>query len=485
MDNVYIGWNSKDFYPESSVLNEILLYAHQNRIPEIHNSTTTELETELANLQDVPNLQELQNLTVPLNIDKRCNLCSIVNLCIRHDTEKIWLYDYSLLCYKANVAPRTPLSVLIITTEFINLIKKNFKKIIFDSIFFDEIVTIFDFHIHFFINRCFSNSHEDLMLNENITLNHMSVMKSMLMKESTLPNIKLKKYLFKKSKINTNKKSGIEILEKQNIYTSTRFTYFIFYMWSGTNVFTHIPMTNLAIKKHQRLEKIYSHKSIEKTFGPILLSSIPVSITKNNTTTVCLLCELMASSKQDFDLLQYIYKRIVNYCQNNLKMIDRVQFTLAEILEKAQVSKYLKPCSDYSDIVSQPSFSFKNSEYILDTHSYLILKQVGTTGLYKHLFCDPLCLANIKTINPNILFTTTESMILTDFKLTICYRNEYLTTVEKSTWLAIQIFKAFQLTKQTSKNKTLFNDFLKEFTQILITKEFNIVDPLFTIEYYV
>ena len=471
----------------SELFNEILLYAHLDSSgidSDDLNTNPNTLENEINSVEKTLNIEELKKITTALNIDNRCNICSIINICLRHETDKMWIYDYALLCYKCNAAPRTPLAVVIIATEFMQLIQKHFLNINFDGLFLNNILSILDFHVHFFINRCFSNTNDDLLHNENITLYHMAILKSLLLEDESIPNIRIKKFKLKGKP--TKKQHGNAILEKQTLPLNTHFTHLIFYMWAGTNIFDRISLTDLAIKKRQILKAIYSTKNeLNCSAGPILLSQIPISITKNATSSVCLLCELMTSSQKNFDLLQFIYTSVINYCQNNLKMIDRIQFVLANLLDLARIYTNVKTTSDCSKIVLANEQEFSNSDFVIDCHSFLILKQVGPVGLYKHFFCDPLCIANIKTIKPHILFYTTESCILQEFKVAICYQNEYLNSVEKHVWLAIHFFKAFQVSKLNHKNKTLISDFLKDFTQLLADQNFEIVDPTFTIHYYV
>lgn len=484
----YTGWDSGRVTGKSDVVNEVLLYAHQRERTADQgppDSSLGTIEKELSQVQEADDLEEIRTLTVPLNIDKRCNVCSIINICIKHDADKTWILDYALLCYKCNAAPKTPLSLLIVTSEFLFLVKDKFRDINFDNIFVDNIVTVFDFQIHFFVNRCFSNADEDFLLNENITLNYMTVVKSILMRQDVVPHIRLKRALFKKLAPKKSSSVATELLANQSIETNARFTSLLFYMWAGTNVLSKIPLINLTLIKHNYIKQIFSRKTIETSAGPILLAQIPLSVTKNDTTTVCLLCELMAASSQDFGLLQFIRDRIVTYCYNNVKLIDRTQFVLAEILEQSGLHAKIRKTTDYSTIVTTSKECYTHTEYKLDVHSYLILRQVGATGLYKHFFCDPLCRANARTTQPKILFNTTDPHILADFKIAICYRNEYLSAVDKSVWLAIEIFKAFQTTRQSFKNKTQVNEFLKEFNLILDKNDFDLVDPLFTIDYYV
>lgn len=450
------------------------------KLVEKHNEETQTLESELNALENY-NSEELQTMVAALHIDKRCNICSIVNLCLKHDTDKLWLTDYSLLCYKCNSAPRTTISLLIIASEFLMITQNRFATIKFDNVFADKILTIFDFHSHFYINKCFSTNDEFSLIDESITLNHMNAVKSILLREEIIPNIKLKKSFFKPpSKKPTT--TGTEVLEMQTVETHCRFIQLIFYMWSGTPVFCHVPMTNLAIHKTNRLRKIGNERTLDKNQGPILLSTVPISLIKNDTNTVCLACEMMCCSLQDYTLLKNMYDSIINYCKNNVKMIDRTNYMLSELLQRTQIAKKVKKCTDYSHYIKM-STSTDNIE--LDELSYLILKQIGPIGLYKHFFCDPQCIANFKTTKPDILFYTTAPNNLQDFKVTICHRNEYLNNINKSLWMAIQLFKGLQVSKPNFKNKTQIQEFLRFFIILLDANNFQVLDPSFTITNYV
>nr|DBA07342.1 TPA_asm: M53 uoORF [Murid betaherpesvirus 1]DBA07796.1 TPA_asm: M53 uoORF [Murid betaherpesvirus 1] len=47
------------------------------------------------------------------------------------------------------------------------------------------------------------------------------------------------------------------------------------------------------------------------------------------------------------------------------------------------------------------------------------------------------------------------------------------------------MFKAFQIIKRNFKTKTQLSDFLRDFSQVLESHDFSLVDPSFTVEKYV
>lgn len=538
--STYRAWNPTLVTPESQIVNELLLHAHPTKKPlaevttealpppsvascstDSGRDTVTEencdLDTELQRIGE-ENSAEIREMCVALEIDTRCNLCAIVSICLRRDAHQKWLLDYSLLCQKSSAAPRTAMATLITATEFLYLLQLHFKDIQFDNIFRERIVTIFDFHTHFFINRCYAHRDEHPLIAENITLAHMAVMRALLTEEDSVPYTKSRRLQYKLPKKSTKEKKtastkattraaaiaavtamdeeeeGIHSMDRFRRTTNGTFAMTLFYIWSGTNVMFNTSLTDLAIKKTNTLKKLRTRQSeIEPCYGPVYLSPVPVFRLRNATTTVCLLCELMTCSEQNNLFLRKLYERITNYSQNNLKMIDRTQLVLAEImpqtrhlnlptdLKNKDMSSYL---TNAETLVRATSPGTKDP-FELDAFTYLILRQVGVVGVYKHFFADPLCAANIRATDTSVLFFDVPNEYLNEVKLAICSTNTYPSSVERDFWLYAILFKAFQLIQKNYKTKTQMNDFLRDFCQVIETHQFPLVDPHFTINKYV
>lgn len=452
-----------------------------------------DIERELAAQQQQQiNDEELREMCVPLEIDNRCNLCAIASICLQRDRNKEWLLDYSLLCYKCNSAPRTPMSTLVVAIEFIELMGIHFPAIDRKNLFSQNILTVFDFHMHFFINRCFTKQSDNLVASENITLQHVAVVKSVLLGDEMVPYSKHQRISSKKIVKNDNKDIKEETpFQKYTAITDHRFDEVMFFIWSGTNVFCGITISNLAIQKHNAvLSTTRRFQEVQFCVGPVYLSPTPIFVAKNQTTTVCLLCELMACSYDNNIILRKIKDQIVGYCHNNLKLIDRIQLTLVDVM-----SGFKPPAG--AECKSRDISSYVTREYLskharnapenatLNLATYFVLRQVGIVGLYKHFFCDPQCAANIRCTDPNILFGVIDTRHIRETKLSICCDNNYISHVDRKTWLYIQTFKAFQVTKRNYRAKTQLSDFLREFRQVLEAGDIHLVDPCFVVDKYV
>nr|WEG69748.1 DNA packaging protein UL32 [Mastomys natalensis cytomegalovirus 3]WEG69888.1 DNA packaging protein UL32 [Mastomys natalensis cytomegalovirus 3]WEG70028.1 DNA packaging protein UL32 [Mastomys natalensis cytomegalovirus 3]WEG70168.1 DNA packaging protein UL32 [Mastomys natalensis cytomegalovirus 3]WEG70308.1 DNA packaging protein UL32 [Mastomys natalensis cytomegalovirus 3] len=511
---MYRAWNTAITTIDSSLVNELILHAHPPKIPQemteplMSTSTTSsddsgretvdetcDIDAELAKIGD-ETASEIRELCLPLEIDSRCNLCAIVSICLRRDPEQKWLLDYCYLCRKCAAAPRTSLATLIVATEFLHLMNVHFKDIVFTNIFKERIITIFDFHAHFFINRCFTQRDEHPIIGENITLAHMAVTRALLSDDDAVPYTKKRRIQYKLPKTSKQiEDDGIRALDKYKRLSNGTFTHVLFYLWAGTNIMFNTTLTDLAIKKSKILKTLKSRQSeFELSTGPVYLSPIPTFKLRNSTTTVCLLCELMACSYKDNIFLTNLKEKIMNYSHNNLKIIDRTQLALADVLSHGKNSEFpqqLKNKDVSSYITTLPNIlvtSTKPGEtetFELNTLTYLILRQVGVIGVYKHLFADPLCAANIRSTDPEILFFDVPNEYLNELKLAICSTNAYPSRVERDFWLYAHMFKAFQTIKRNFKTKTQLADFLKDFTQVLEGHRFALVDPGFIVDKYV
>ncbi|AEV80913.1 DNA packaging protein UL32 [Saimiriine betaherpesvirus 4] len=515
MHRMYFGWSAEHNSPHSPLINELLLQAHPRKLPStpsdqsVTNSThgnserenetqstgipdligtACDLDAELAQFELV-DAERLKKLCTPLDIDTRCNLCAIISICLKRDHDQTWLLNYSLLCFKCNYAPRTSLSVMIVMSEFLQLLNHHFPDIQFGQLFRQNVLTVFDFHLHFFINRCFEKQNGDAMENENVTLSHLAVVKSLVLGEETVPYSKQRRFSHHKQKIvikiPEEAKETLDTFLQHSTPGPDRFTHLLCYMWAGTQVMPNTPLSSLTEAKHQQLDSLNDadEPEYEKTTGPIYLSPIPVLQWKNQTNTVCLLCELMSCSHYDNVLLKSLHHRITSYCQNNVKMMDRTQLVLAEVLRECAFA----PPESHEDLSqhAMQSDSAPSLELTPDLLFCTILKQAGVTGIYKHFFCDPQCAGNMRIVNENVLFARIHPNHFQEVKLSICHDNNYISRLPRRVWLYIHIFKAFQIVKRNFKAKTQLSDFLREFTQILEACEIKLVDPSFVVDKYV
>ncbi|AEV80758.1 DNA packaging protein UL32 [Aotine betaherpesvirus 1] len=516
MHRAYAGWSAECNSPHTALLNELLLQAHPRQVPgppnepgvtnsthgasdretngtqstDFHDAMATacDLDAELARVEAV-DTERLKKLCTPLEIDTRCNLCAIISICLKRDHDQAWLLNYSLLCFKCNYAPRTAISTLIVMSEFLQLLNGHFPDIQFGQLFRQNVLTVFDFHLHFFINRCFEKQDGDAMENENVTMSHLAVVKSLVLADDAVPYTKQRRFSHHKQKIVVKipeeAKETVGAFLQHSTPGPDRFAHLLYYMWAGTQVMPGVPLLEMTQTKHQNLDSLSDPEDpeYEKASGPMYLSPVPVFQWKNQTCTVCLLCELMGCSYYDNVLLKTLHHRITSYCQNNVKMVDRIQLVLAELLREGT---FAAPAGheDLSRLVATceaPQAAEATPDLVFCT----ILRQVGVIGIYKHFFCDPQCAGNIRIVNESVLFARIHPNHFPEVKLAICHDNNYISKVPRRVWLYIYYFKAFQIVKRSYKAKTQLSDFLREFTHILEACEIKLVDPSFVVDKYV
>uniref|UniRef100_A0AAU7E070 DNA packaging protein UL32 n=1 Tax=Hipposideros bat herpesvirus TaxID=3141919 RepID=A0AAU7E070_9VIRU len=507
-DKHYTAWSPELVRVGTRVLNELLVHSHPLKIPDVPSETDLsgnangllrdtsdeaphgeDLEAEIDASQQYE-LQDLKELCTPLEIDNRCNLCAISSICLRRDVNKKWLLDYSLLCFKCNSAPRTPMSTLIVAVEFLQLMKLHFPDIHMRNIFSDKILTVFDFHMHFFINRCFAKQSDNPITSENITLQHVAVVRSIIMGTDCVPYNKKYRMSLKKHAHPTSANVDDSPFSKHGSISKQRFDDLMFYIWSGTNVFCGTVLSDLAIEKNNAMSSVARrYHDIERCMGPVYLAPTPAFAMKNQTTTICLICELMACSYENNVVLNNVKQQILGYCHNNLKLIDRIQLTLADVMGRfTPPSDTRSKSSDLSSHVSREALDrcgHAPEKATMNNPIYFVFRQVGVTGLYKHFFCDPQCAANMRCTDPKVLFRVPDQRHVREIKLHICCDNNYISPVDRDMWLYIQLFKAFQLTKRNYRAKTQLSDFIREFKHLLEARNIDVIDPSFVVDKYV
>lgn len=392
---------------------------------------------------DVMDLIDFDDAIKPLTIDRSCPLCAIVNECIRADNHIDWLLDYSLLCFKSCHAPRTAITTVILGTEFLSLASEFLKKSMI-PLLSDGTVSPLDIQVHFYINRCFSKLSGDALENENTTIWHFEVLRNMILERNEVP--------YKKNMVSlvfTRQdcpEPGFQIREH------TSFLEVFFYMWLYTPVYDcqgiDIPEDVWAKK-----QIFLSDKTVASELGPVLLAPHPVMSQKNQTLSICVLCELSVSCIRAAEFISVIKQKIDDYCQNNLKIIDKIRYIIDDAITASSEDTWKR-----------------------------ILRQVDILIWYKHLYCDILCILNQNTLNTKVVFGVPR---VNDVKIEICHKNEYLTPYNKNTWLLAQLYKAFQVAPASFKRKTQLNDFVREAKTILRKLDINLVDLHHTIEQYV
>nr|QOE74818.1 DNA packaging protein [Elephant endotheliotropic herpesvirus 1A]QOE74934.1 DNA packaging protein [Elephant endotheliotropic herpesvirus 1A]WES72395.1 DNA packaging protein [Elephantid betaherpesvirus 1]WNZ34531.1 DNA packaging protein [Elephant endotheliotropic herpesvirus 1A] len=443
----FIGFDSTTLRLDDAILNTILSYAHLD---------VEDTDTEQPALVFEAGFQISTAIRISklVTIDRPCPICTLVHKCVSMSDHVDWLLDYCLLCYKSCYAPRTALSNVVLGVEFFRLVETRLGSVTTD-LFQSEQVTTLDIYIHFHVNRCFAQLN-NVCANENTTIAHLQVLRCVLTESKDVP--------FKKNSISLSKQDP-KCNKQYNtkINKEVNFLPLVLYMWGQTSIlqiFDDCPPEYVEVMEAKE-QLLWSNEEDQKNrvVGPILLAPHPTLAHKNNTTSICLICELLAVSHDTCVFLTELKSKIDNYCQNNLKLVDKIFFVLDE-LERNEDDTVIDPCI------------------------MMILKHVGAIGLYKHFYCDVMCACNINTVNPDVLFGCPIGDPY-EMKLEICHANEYLTLYNKETWLVVQLYKAFQTAEDTYKRKTQIRDFIRETRNILSVITCNLIDISFTLDQYV
>ncbi|UEH20503.1 DNA packaging protein [Elephant endotheliotropic herpesvirus 2] len=442
----FTGFDSTTLRLDDPILNTILSYAHL----EVEETDTEQPALVFESGYQISTAVRVSKL---VTIDRPCPICTLVHKCVSTSDHIEWLLNYCLLCYKSCYAPRTALANLVLGVEFFHLVETRLGPVTADMFQSDQ-VTALDIYIHFHVNRCFAQLN-DVCANENITIAHLQVLRCVLAEAKDVP-FKKNSISFTKHEAKCNKQYNTRVNKDVN------FLPLVLYMWGQTSILQAVDdcpseYVNIMQAKEQLL---WSNEDDQKnrTVGPVLLAPHPVLAHKNNTTSICILCELLATSHDICTFLTELKNRIDTYCQNNLKLVDKIFFVL-EDLER-------------------------NNEVQIDPCIMMILKHVGPIGLYKHFYCDIMCACNINTINPDILFGIPSGDPY-EMKLDICHANEYFTLYNKELWLIVQFYKAFQTAEETYKRKTQIRDFIRETKNTLSVITSNLIDVAFTLDQYV
>lgn len=161
---------------------------------------------------------------------------------------------------------------------------------------------------------------------------------------------------------------------------------------------------------------------------------------QNGTSSICLLCECLASHWEASKALRSLKKEIISCIENNVKLTDRIAF-----------------------LITDPT----SLNYVTDPLLRNTIRGCTPQEIHKHLFCDPLCAINSVASCSEILFRvpnpegfqSLKSSLAVGFNLT----HNGLLDCEALNTLVI-IFKTIQICKV---GKTTFLEVVKELNSLL------------------
>ncbi|ACT88326.1 DNA packaging protein UL32 [Felid alphaherpesvirus 1] len=163
-------------------------------------------------------------------------------------------------------------------------------------------------------------------------------------------------------------------------------------------------------------------------FGPILLTTLKHAQVRGRTVSECILCNLLII--RDYWVALRRFKReVVTYSANNAGLFD----CIPPILEAWK-----------DEVTSGEAYSFSGDGGRFIT----LLSAVGTEAIYKHFFCDPMCIISELQTNPRVLFdhpTSSEKEDLELYKAQLASDNRFEGRVCVGLLTLAYTFKTYQV----------------------------------------
>lgn len=340
-----------------------------------------------------------------LNVVSGCKICQTLHLLSNTEQPELAFYaDYACLCYYALHAPKSWTSNLMVLADFLEILNIHFSK---PSI--GDIRGI-DIYLHFFINKCFKPIDSTNILQTE----HLNFLKAEFLKASftgTLSGV----FCFKSIWPNKSSKcicegKPVEPSKSYFMWTkcqeaSYKFLNFILSIWKDSE-FLSAQNRNLAEEPSSLEPRLHfdfeqqvatNEENMAAPFdvcqGPCLLGPSLNLAQKNNTTSLCILCECLACHSETKDVLDTIKQLILNSFGNGIKLIDRISFILQDT----------------------HSLLFIKDQTVLKR----VIENCSPQEIHKHLFCDPLCALNSATVNQTILFGNPDTQSFRTFKASL------------------------------------------------------------------
>lgn len=403
-----------------------------------------------------------------------CKICALVYSLAtadrRHESGDLAFYeDYSLLCFYASSAPRCWTSTLAIAAAFLELISLHFPNYVREgSILQRSEINGVDILLHFFIIKCFVPIGTDkLLLSENLNFLKLEFLRGCLVGSTS--NLICFKTIWSQmqgvtGKGDTQKPVKAEARPGKTVASVVDLTF----PRKGTDTRSNLLPHFLSLWKDFELDvtlppaenvvcDLEYPQWIDRCQGPCLMAPCLSLKTKNNTRSVCVLCECLAAHPDAQDALEMLKNEIVMSVENNVKIIDRVSFLL-------------------SGETALP--------YVSDHLLRFVIKTRSPQEIHKHLFCDPLCAINAKATLPRILFSRPEVAYFAQFKslLATGYLPPKFEFVNyDSIETLVLIFKSIQICKVS---KTNLLEIIKELDLTLKKQNLLTVHPFQTFQLY-
>ncbi|AJG42995.1 envelope glycoprotein [Harp seal herpesvirus] len=394
-----------------------------------------------------------------------CKVCQLIYSLINKYSPTIQFYeDYACLCFYTLHAPKSWSSTFMTAADLVELLCLHFPQ-------WDGISTIYtpgsilgvDLTLHFFVKKCFKTINPDTLLDvANLNFLRIEFMKGCL--TGSVPNLLCFKTVWHSlrstsagdavcnpccSTIKCSKKTLMQDKEKplpekldtvfnnSTLQTKHGFLHIVLGVWSESALLSE-KNKELALTNCPQLFTSPVDGDINQ--GPCFLSQTMQLKSQGHTSSVCLLCECLASHPEAGASFQLLKQNIMTSVENNIQLLDRIQFILQE----------------------ESSMGYISNKFLLQ-----IIKGCSPQEIHKHFFCDPRCILNTAITSPQILFKIPNLENLKKLKAALAIGTHLDTNnlfdCENLDTL-VTLFKAIQVCKV---GKTTFLEIIKELNSSL------------------
>ncbi|ARW78131.1 DNA packaging protein UL32 [Common bottlenose dolphin gammaherpesvirus 1 strain Sarasota] len=433
---------------------------------------------------ECPVLNHLQNALAPVSC---CTVCRLLHTLITNERDPPvkFFEDYALLCFYTLHAPRCWLSTVIAACDLAEILCRHFPSHVAETpIFIPGGILGIDVQLHFFVHKCFrpleEQSHGALITSANLSFIKTEFIRGSL--SGSISNTICFKTMWSGARaLREDKppKVGGACCTLRGDTQDTPFVaqliaggrdrprdwlQFFWECWQTSELLSHrspgpgaAPDTSgSGGATHTYAED--SGREPDQCQGPCLLSPSLCLRRKNNTFSVCVLCECLAAHGEAKHALSTLKSKIITAFGNNVNIIDRISVILN---------------------------SKQNLDYIQSQTLRHTIAQCSPHEIHKHLFCDPLCAVNTRATHPNILFKTPDPGQLHKSKASLATGlhlagNNILDCDSLNT--LIVVFKACQ---HCRISKTTFNEIIKELDSTLHKHGLPVVQAFQTSQVYV
>ncbi|QDQ69280.1 DNA packaging UL32 [Colobine gammaherpesvirus 1] len=330
-----------------------------------------------------------------------CRVCKLLFSLVSDPSTPVEFFeDYGCICLSCLYAPYCWTSILAVAADVCELLTRYFPaRCSRLSVFGRAGLLGVDLQLHFFVQKCFRTTIPDKLIGaSNLQFLKLEFLRGMV--TGTLGG----SFCFKTSWPRSDRDEPsanspcCHILES-HATEARRLPQEIQSALGGTNLQRKPALLSVVLHSWTEGSDLLDHDDVPKALetantvpylpictpppdtdgsqGPCLMHPTLGLRYKNGTSSVCLLCECLAAHPDAPRALLTLRREVLQNLENNVKLVDRIAFVL-----------------DGQDAL----------HYVCDPILRGVILKRDPREIHKHLFCDPLCAINTRTVSEEVLF---------------------------------------------------------------------------------